>query len=822
MSTKLTDNFVNRKTSIGALSVSSLRGQIAVITAADDSHHRLKQHQHNNGKVIHNDDEDQVMVTAANDILLPPLPPSPVDTTTSSSMSSPPDYFDCNRIVIESSRRNRDRHLMDNQVVEVESLSSGLKQQRLRLGRERELRQRLPPPQPIKPVRLHHSDSVDGMVAVLSALYCKILVVIGVCLPMAEVISHRIPIGYYEGFYLYLYMGSILFLVFVYLFLLHRKQPKHKKPMSWWLWRKLQQLFWRCRCLVWPENKRRRQQQHQPFTAWSECGADTEMMAGGGGSVHKSSLAASATDDVDIDVDSDADDDDEESGQQVQCGSFYLRVGAVAFGIGSMIYSGLEFAQFFELESKEHCYNFLYGFTPGCHVAFTFIQLYFIFMNSRVYIKRHKLIARFGLMHMIATNICVWLHVLIQETKHQIMVIVNPNTTHGVGGLGPDFSIAWEHVDDVVEEISEDYLESIGPSGPLHHHQHQQQQQQQLMSNHQIVRRSLADHSIHMTHGECRRSNVIGDLVRDASQFLFPCTIEYSLICAAILYIMWKGVHDRKSNTNRPHTVTSSGGGGGSSHHHSHQQQDSHSMSTTIVHTIHHRHHYQVDCAKAHKGLFTGIFLLVISIISLILFFVFIKKPQFRHLAVLQAHIIELFIYCINAIACLIAIFQVRHMPYNRHRNAELDNILLIVAQIGLYIFTMFSVIGAQFFTLQQNTRLVLINASACLIQATLQTIFILDASHRYAVTNDQMRRKPGREMVTFLLVCNFAMWSINTLETRRADSNPVQMHFYGFWAWTIITHVTMPLTIFYRFHSTVCLCDIWKRTYKMKNEFHL
>ena len=139
--------------------------------------------------------------------------------------------------------------------------------------------------------------------------------------------------------------------------------------------------------------------------------------------------------------------------------------------------------------------------------------------------------ARFGLMHMIATNICVWLHVLIQETKHQIMVIVNPNTTdHNM----PDFSIAWEHVDDVVEEISEDYLESIGSSFPSG-----------VQSSHQIVKRSLADHVIHTTHGECRRTNIIGELVRDASQFLFPCTIEYSLICAAILYIMWKGVEDR-------------------------------------------------------------------------------------------------------------------------------------------------------------------------------------------------------------------------------------------------------------------------------------
>lgn len=35
-------------------------------------------------------------------------------------------------------------------------------------------------------------------------------------------------------------------------------------------------------------------------------------------------------------------------------GSFYLRVGAVAFGIGSMVYSGLEFGQYFELKGENN------------------------------------------------------------------------------------------------------------------------------------------------------------------------------------------------------------------------------------------------------------------------------------------------------------------------------------------------------------------------------------------------------------------------------------------------------------------------------------
>ena len=167
---------------------------------------------------------------------------------------------------------------------------------------------------------------------------------------MAEVISHRIPIGWYEGFYLYLYMGSILFLIFVYLFLLHRK---HNKPYG-----KFRQFL----------------EKLLPKRTFLSTESDSEIG-------HKSASDSSS------DLYSD-------ESQQLQCGSFYLRLGAVAFGIGSMIYSGLEFAQFFELESKEHCYNFLYGLTPGSHVAFTFIQLYFIFMNSRVIIGRHKLIGK--------------------------------------------------------------------------------------------------------------------------------------------------------------------------------------------------------------------------------------------------------------------------------------------------------------------------------------------------------------------------------------------------------------------------------------------
>ncbi|XP_076344781.1 proton channel OtopLc-like isoform X2 [Tachypleus tridentatus] len=576
-------------------------------------------------------------------------------------------------------------------------------------------------PTPGKNTKCNWQKEGTGIVMMLSAVYAKLLVVMGICFPLGEVISHRIPVSYYEGFYLYLYFGSILFLFYVYVFLLRRESTDEninsvRAPS--FLQRHIRNLI--------------------PFyrTTGFSIGSSNNNN-------HKKKVSDGP-----------------------HCGSFYLRLGAVAFGIGSMIYSGLEFGQFFELEKKSHCYNILYGLTPSTRMGFTFIQLYFIFLNSRMAINKFKTLARFGLMHMIATNLCVWLHVLVAETKHEIMTIIDPNHT--------------ERIPSFILEVKTDNDQEVTDSHTIF---------SRRQTLHERVERSV-EQGIYISH-ECRRSNIMGELVQDASPFLFPCTIEYSLICAAILYVMWKNIGKAQNNVDNTNNA---------------------SFFTR------HRHHYTVDCTNANKGLFTGIIVLVLAIISLILFFVLINKEWYKNLAVMEAHVFELALYILTSIAVVVAIIQVKELKYNPYRNIELDNILLIVAQSGLYVFTMFSIIGGHF-TMDQNTVLVLLTAIACLIQATLQTIFILEASRRYCRNSDQMERKPGREMVTFLLVCNFAMWSINTLETRRGDSNPVQMHFYGFWAWTIITHVTTPLTIFFRFHSTVCLCDIWKRSYKVRSE---
>ncbi|XP_073999953.1 proton channel OtopLc-like isoform X2 [Rhodnius prolixus] len=580
----------------------------------------------------------------------------------------------------------------------------------------------------------------QALATTLSALYGKLLVVMGIAFPMAEVISTHIPPSFYEGFYLYLYFGSMAFLFYMYAMLLKDNSSNNKTPTP-------------------TEIQRPPREAEISSSDSEECesGRDTNhsYTTTTERDVHPAPLTAKT---------------------QVpfqHYGSFYLRMGAVAFGIGSMIYSGLEFGQYFELERNTKCHNVLLALTPATRMAFTFIQMYFIFLNDeqQMRVTRHKVLARFGLMHMIGTNLSVWLNVLVQETKHEILTFYNPeNNTIEVRAKTNPHAAGYSKLSLM--------MTSVPPSGNILHHR--------------VARGLMGPHHIY----ECRRTNIMGSLVQDASPFLFPCTIEYSLICAAILYVMWKNI-SRISTPVHPTSL---------------EKMD----KVPPFHYKRSPHHYSVDCAQAHKGLFVGILVLVLTIISLILFFVLISRHELVSFAVMELTVCELSLYVMTTFATMIGMIQVRQLKYDGTRNLELDNILLIGAQTGMFIYSTFTIIGGHF-TLEKNTILVLATALASLLQTLCQTMFVLDASRRSCVTPEQIRHKPGREIVTFLLVTNLAMWAINTLEKSRAESHPIQLHFYGLWAWTIITHVSMPLAIFYRFHSTVCLCEIWKRAYKMK-----
>lgn len=87
-------------------------------------------------------------------------------------------------------------------------------------------------------------------------------------------------------------------------------------------------------------------------------------------------------------------------------------------------------------------------------------------------------------------------------------------------------------------------------------------------------------------------------------------------------------------------------------------------------------HHFSVDCSNAHRGLFAGIMVIVLTIISLIMFFVLANEPggtvedklMLKSMAEFEVNIVELVLYIITTIAVIVAMMQMRSLKYDRRK----------------------------------------------------------------------------------------------------------------------------------------------------------
>lgn len=154
---------------------------------------------------------------------------------------------------------------------------------------------------------------------------------------------------------------------------------------------------------------------------------------------------------------------------------------------------------------------------------------------------------------------------------------------------------------------------------------------------HHIMRRATG----HEIVVDCRRTNIMGSLVQNASPFLFPCTIEYSLICAVILYEMWKKIKTQsdilrsRRNSRKPSLVKSA-------------------------------NHLSIDCARAHRGMFGGILVIVLTIICLIMYFVLADVPSYRPTAVYEVTVCEIILYSMTSAAVILAMFKMRDLKFSK------------------------------------------------------------------------------------------------------------------------------------------------------------
>ena len=225
-----------------------------------------------------------------------------------------------------------------------------------------------------------------------------------------------------------------------------------------------------------------------------------------------------------------------------------------------------------------------------------------------------------------------------------------------------------------------------------------------------------------------------------------------------------------------------------------------------------------VDCTASNRGLFLGILTVVGVIISMIVYFVLIDKTSHRQMALLVISATEATVCVAALLATTIAACRVRNMCFVRKldKTRKLEVALLLISFCGLLMYCVFNILAGSVSALTSlASGLLVVTHSLVVLQSCVQTVFILCTLHRSARTLFQAQKKPGREYVTFVLVCNVALWGVYVFEELRARPGALGVTQYGAVPWSVITRLTLPLASFYRFHSTVCLAAIWANVYK-------
>ncbi|XP_041783031.1 uncharacterized protein LOC121599358 isoform X1 [Anopheles merus] len=857
-------------------------------------------------------------------------------------------------------------------------------------------------------------NAKTSLFIVTSLVYAMLLIVVCVAYVISDVTTHRLPVIYYEGFFTYLYGASILFLLYVFCFLLQEssccngkpKPPKEKKPKKEKKSKKNADV----------EAGKEGKDGKEAGAAKDGAGKSTkEEPKGKGSSTKASSYQYSKKQEVYPKKKRDqlrASQHRRESGEvavpepateriatspamptttppatQLQeaaqpnpeaamsprfkrkttqdpaHGSFFLRVGAIAFGLGTMIYTGLEFGSFFEIPFTSPCHQILRGVNPLLQMIFTFMQMYFIFMNARLNIHRFKVLARFGLMHIVATNICVWIRTLVLESLKEITayhqrrgpepedsVILENIRQHTLRNAGMVMGMElapggtdteWEPIsvnlnaqEDLLSQDASSVLSKIvqgtahtiteaattlvsaatltstaaptttssststststttttttttaspttttpawiepstGASStttarglldrirdivatettttyetPANHFGSAQHTLSTSASGvnataatpstgssfldsfmdhvNYLQRNSSLDQtyesldalfpsafiatstavSTNATAISCGRVNIMGTIVQDSAPYLYPFIIEYSLIGAAVIYVMWKHIGRYPKFTNEEDL----------------EHRLEVMLSRRAVVMAQQARTGRVDCVGASKGLFFGLLLLVGSLICLILFFVLVRHPQLSLLAIYLADVSHCALMALAIFAIIIGFIRVQNLKFRCEEQSNLNDILLRISAFGLFVYSTFSVIAGSLNAFESEPNLlVMVTGIVAVVQVVIQLLFIADVSRRRVHLPEHDRIKPGRQIVTFLLICNISMFAIYTFEAQKVFANPVQLDFYGFIAWSLIQRVTLPLCIFHRFHSAVTLAEVWKTTYKARLE---
>ncbi|XP_028989675.1 proton channel OTOP3-like [Betta splendens] len=410
--------------------------------------------------------------------------------------------------------------------------------------------------------------------------------------------------------------------------------------------------------------------------------------------------------------------------------------------------------------------------SPFIEAPFLGLQTYLLWAHSKDCIHKHKVITSSGLMVILSADLLLWLNAVTEDTIH--------------------------------EEI----------------------ELEKAMNKTKVTEDDGTDYDGNLTLCSCPASPSCL-VFRKGFEVLYPFNIEYYLMAACMVYVMWKNVARR---------VTAG-------HHHHHA---SHKVTLRMIYD------------GGAVGLVFGTVVLAAGVTIFVLYQIWVNRQELRLTSFLMFygyHIAVMPLMCLCCSAGILVHMLERRAHQDGHNpSRKLDVVLLVAAAIGQLALSYFSLVAAA--AGEANELLENLDLSyslLTLLQIILQNIFIIEGLHRHpelsakkkstlgkilklknkaaqekrtdtelldgsalaspAVQQEEKKSPTKRaiqEICAFLILCNVMLWIIPAFGVHPQFENGVGKQFFGFTAWFVMVNLGQPLSVFYRMHSVVALMELF------------
>eukprot|EP00088_Acartia_fossae_P065240 TRINITY_DN8043_c0_g1_i2.p1 TRINITY_DN8043_c0_g1~~TRINITY_DN8043_c0_g1_i2.p1 ORF type:complete len:570 (+),score=103.47 TRINITY_DN8043_c0_g1_i2:59-1768(+) len=437
-------------------------------------------------------------------------------------------------------------------------------------------------------------------------------------------------------------------------------------------------------------------------------------------------------------------------------GSAFVRQGAFIFGLGAVIYTILDFLTTV-LSSRVQdslCHSPVNTFNAVLLLIFIILQMVVVIFHPRLNLRFEHGLSQLGLMHLILTNAIMWIRTIIKESMlefYEVMEMESKDVDQLKEALQKNFTI--EHLQDISRSVTK--------------------------SGGYLCYEDLEDNFPTMYN-----------FLQNWTPTLFPFIIEFSLIGCTLFFSMWNYVHLDKDVSIRRYAVN----------------------PREFLRSL--------DFTHSWMGFSLGALLVSLNFINLILFFKYssLEDSTDEFISKSSNSAVN---FC-GSVASVMAILKIQQLKDKENVVGRgMDAALLYISGSFLILYSILEIlVGANYksnFT--GYSRLQIVNGVFSVTSTIVQVIFInLTFVKGHEEKDDEREKKeidyPARQETVFLALTNLSQWLIFTFEIQKTKSSRTEAEYFGPFHWVILERIIMPLSIFFRFHSTVVLVDSWKSNY--------